>query len=65
MFGVQASTQFFYSFTAFTLANFTSAFNINTTNVNFTNVVPAGVHARATEHLLGVINIQQLYINYP
>ncbi|CAL8469802.1 g9344 [Coccomyxa elongata] len=37
-----ASTQFFYSFTAFTLANFTAAFNINTTNVNFTNVVPAG-----------------------
>ncbi|BDA48296.1 hypothetical protein COCOBI_11-5560 [Coccomyxa sp. Obi] len=37
-----ASTQFIYSFTAFTLANFTSAFNINVTNVNFTNVVPAG-----------------------
>lgn len=39
---LQASTQFFYLFTPFTLANFTAAFNINVTNINNTNVVPAG-----------------------
>ena len=38
----QASTEFFYSLTPFTLSNFTKAFNINVTNINGTNVVPAG-----------------------
>ncbi|KAK9902233.1 hypothetical protein WJX75_008711 [Coccomyxa subellipsoidea] len=37
-----ASTEFFYSLTPFTLSNFTKAFSINVTNINGTNVVPAG-----------------------
>ena len=43
---MQASTALTFNFTSFTLSNFTQSFFLNITNVNGTNVVPAGMTAQ-------------------
>ena len=54
---MQASTALTFNFTSFTLANFTQSFFLNITNVNGTNVVPAGMSDNSghTPHHISLI----------